>query len=228
MNTKHLFDKFGSDKLLVINVLLYKTATMTKKYRISKVFLISFLLYSLGCQIVDLPVLAQQQNIFGSSSRESARRYFQKGFDAMHENNDQQAIRYFNEAVRLMPDYSRAYNLRGFAKRRIGDLKGALEDFNQAIKINKNWETAKLHASYNNRGQVKAMLGDVLDGIKDFDRAIEIYPDYADGHKNRGIAKASLGLKQEALSDFQKAAYWHKLDNNLEEYEKVLEQIRGL
>jgi tetratricopeptide (TPR) repeat protein len=146
----------------------------------------------------------------------------------MHENNDQQAIRYFNEAVRLMPDYSRAYNLRGFAKRRIGDLKGALEDFNQAIKINKNWETAKLHASYNNRGQVKAMLGDVLDGIKDFDRAIEIYPDYADGHKNRGIAKASLGLKQEALSDFQKAAYWHKLDNNLEEYEKVLEQIRGL
>lgn len=222
MNTKHLFDKFGSAKLLVINVLLYKIATMTKKYRILKIFLISFLLYSLGYQIVDFPVLAQQQNIFGSSSRESARRYFQKGFDAMHGNNDQQAIRDFNEAVRLMPDYSRAYNLRGFTKRRIGDLKGALDDFNQAIKINKNWETSKLHSAYNNRGKVKGMLGDRLGAIEDFDQAIKIYPDYAEAYKNRGTIKASLGQKQQALSDFQKAASLYKQENNLEEYVQVL------
>lgn len=202
--------------------------SMTKTYHIAKVFLISSLLYSVGSPIADFPVLAQQQYNFGSASRESARRYFQSGLEAMNGDNNQKGIKDLSEAIRLMPNYSRAYNLRGFAKRRIGDLQGALDDFNQAIKINQNWETAKLHAAYNNRGQVKVMLGDVLEGIKDFDRAIEIYPDYADGHKNRGIAKASLGLKQEALSDFQKAASWYKLDNNLEEYEKVLAKIRDL
>ena len=209
-------------------MLLSEPTSMTKKYHIAKVFLISSLLYSVGSPIADFPVLAQQQYKFSSESRESARRYFQSGLEAMNGDNNQKGIKDLSEAIRLMPNYSRAYNLRGFAKRRIGDLQGALDDFNQAIKINQNWETAKLHAAYNNRGQVKAMLGDVLEGIKDFDRAIEIYPDYADGHKNRGIAKASLGQKQEALSDFQKAASLYKQENNLEEYEKVLAKIRDL
>jgi tetratricopeptide (TPR) repeat protein len=201
---------------------LRETATMTKKYHISKIFLISFLLYSIGFQIADFPVLSQQQNTLNSTSKESARQYFQSALAAMNEDKNQKAIKDFNEAIRLMPDYSRAYNLRGFTKRRIGDLKGALDDFNQAIKINKNWETSKLHSAYNNRGKVKGMLGDRLGAIEDFDQAIKIYPDYAEAYKNRGTIKASLGQKQQALSDFQKAASLYKQENNLEEYVQVL------
>jgi len=39
------------------------------------------------------------------------------------------------EAIRLKPDYVLAFNNRGIARRAKGDLEGALQDSNEAIRL---------------------------------------------------------------------------------------------
>ncbi len=46
------------------------------------------------------------------------------------------------ESIRLKPDFSRAYNARGFAYLRQRDYQHALADFDQAIKLDPKYENA--------------------------------------------------------------------------------------
>jgi len=41
----------------------------------------------------------------------------------------------YNQAIELNPQYGLAYRNRGNAKRKKGDLDGAIADFNRAIKL---------------------------------------------------------------------------------------------
>jgi len=54
------------------------------------------------------------------------------------------------------------------------DLKGAIADLSQAIKINPNYAEA-----YSNRGNVRDDLGDKQGAVADFNQAIKINPNYA-------------------------------------------------
>ncbi|NNU33548.1 tetratricopeptide repeat protein [Mucilaginibacter sp. S1162] len=45
------------------------------------------------------------------------------------------AIQYYNEAIKLNPDYANAYNTRGIAKYFYGDKKGACVDINKAASL---------------------------------------------------------------------------------------------
>ena len=53
-----------------------------------------------------------------------------------------EAILALTEAIRLKPDFSRAYNARGFAYLRMKDFEHALADFDQAIKLDPRYENA--------------------------------------------------------------------------------------
>ncbi|WP_137666513.1 tetratricopeptide repeat protein, partial [Sphaerospermopsis reniformis] len=52
----------------------------------------------------------------------------------------------------------------------LGDKQGAIDDYNQAIKINPNYANA-----YIGRGNVRDDLGDKQGAIKDFQTAANIY-----------------------------------------------------
>ena len=52
------------------------------------------------------------------------------------------AIPELTEAIRLKPDFARAYNARGYAYMRLHDYKAALADFDQAIRIDPKYENA--------------------------------------------------------------------------------------
>jgi len=104
-----------------------------------------------------------------------------------------------NKAIELSPRAA-FYNNRGNVRNELGDKQGAIDDYNQAIKINPNYANA-----YYNRGNVRDDLGDKQGAIDDYNLAIKINPNYALAYNNRGNARADLGDKPRAIDDFNQA-----------------------
>ena len=80
------------------------------------------------------------------------------------------------------------------------DFKGAILDYNEALKQDPNNATA-----YNNRGAAKLMLKDYKAALADFNKAISINDKYADAYDNRGRVKQVLGDTKGACADWQMA-----------------------
>ena len=81
---------------------------------------------------------------------------------------------------------AKTYFMWGYTKSDLGDYKGAITDYTQAIRLNPDYANA-----YNNRGNAKSNLGQHFAAIADYDIAIRLNPDYAGAYTsvNRGIAK---------------------------------------
>ena len=88
----------------------------------------------------------------------------------------------------------------GNTKYGLGDYKGAITDYDSAIRLNPDYAT-----TYYNRGNAKITLGQHFAAIADYDTAIRLNPDYAEAHINRGIAKIKLGQHFAAITDFDTA-----------------------
>lgn len=108
------------------------------------------------------------------------------------------SIEYIGEPILNSKDY---YN-QGVDKVAANDFKGAIIDFNMAIKLDPEYADA-----YYNRATAKLKLKDYKSAIDDFTEAIEtkstsmpqFYPYY-----NRGLAKFQSQDYQGALADFNK------------------------
>jgi tetratricopeptide (TPR) repeat protein len=104
-----------------------------------------------------------------------------------------------NKAIELSPRAA-FYNNRGIVRDDLGDKPGAIDDYNQAIKINPNYANA-----YYNRGIVRYDLGDKPGAIDDFNQAIKFNPNDALAYYNRGIVRSELGDKPGAIDDYTQA-----------------------
>jgi tetratricopeptide (TPR) repeat protein/S1-C subfamily serine protease len=113
-----------------------------------------------------------------------------------------------NKAIELSPRAA-FYNNRGNVRNELGDKQGAIDDYNQAIKINPNDAQA-----YYNRGVVRDDLGDKQGAIDDYNLAIKINPNYALAYYNRGIVRNELGDKPGAIDDYTQAIKFNPNDAN--------------
>jgi tetratricopeptide (TPR) repeat protein len=75
-----------------------------------------------------------------------------------------------NQAIKIDPKYVDAYDRRGNAKRKSGNLKGAVADYSMAVKIDPNYGF-----SYYNRAVARAELKNTKEAIADYTKAIEIF-----------------------------------------------------
>ncbi len=92
------------------------------------------------------------------------------------------------------------YHKRGNGKTKLENYKGALADYDQAIKIDPN------HAdSYHRRGNIKMQLEHYKEAISDYNHAIEIDQNHADFYHDRGKAKAELHHYKDAIIDYNQA-----------------------
>src|SRR6266536_3297976 len=93
-----------------------------------------------------------------------------------------------------------AYYSRATAHRVDGWYDRAIEDYDQAIKLDPKYAFA-----FNNRGNAYRAKGELDRAIQDFDEAIRALPTYALAFNNRGNAYSSKGELDRAIQDYDQA-----------------------
>lgn len=105
-----------------------------------------------------------------------------------------------DEALKIEPNCSGAYYVRGFARRYMGEYDLAIIDFTHTLNID-----PKYSAAYYGRALSYAYKGDYDAALADFDAAISIDPRYADAYLNRARVYYDMDQYDKAWADVHKA-----------------------
>ncbi len=111
-----------------------------------------------------------------------------------------EAIRQFQETIRLKPDYADAHNNLGIALFRKGQMDEAIRQFQEALRLKPDQAEA-----HNNLGNALGRKGQIDEAIRQFQEAIRLKPDHAEAHNNLGMALTRRGQTDEAIRQFQEA-----------------------
>lgn len=78
------------------------------------------------------------------------------GSDELFAGNKESALRYFEDAAKLAPEYTPTYANLGIVRRRLGDVEGALAAYHQALRIDVSQPVVlnNLAALYHSQGRV--------------------------------------------------------------------------
>jgi tetratricopeptide (TPR) repeat protein len=124
----------------------------------------------------------------------------------------EEALRDYNEAIRLEPGSADFYAIRSLAHIKLNNGDACLADLNQAIKINPRHK-----AAYIRRGGLFTATGRFQDAVDDYSRAIEIAPRDSDAYGKRAYVYGRLAAEvqdpaskteylKKARTDFDMAA----------------------
>lgn len=123
-----------------------------------------------------------------------------KAFDARDAGDFESAIEIYNGLIQNDPaDWRRlwdrgvVYLISGIERKNPSDLKRAIEDFNQSIRIEPKFDNA-----YYNRGLAFSELKDYKAAIEDFNRSIEVNNGHLKAYVERSRAQLEAGLYREA------------------------------
>ncbi len=108
------------------------------------------------------------------------------------------AVREYGLALAGGIPFAWAHNNRGFMRREIGDLPGAMEDFSTTIRL---WPD--MAVGWSNRGLVRKELGDPAGAMEDYDKALSLRPGSVDALNHRGVLRRMLGDLRGSLEDHE-------------------------
>ena len=113
-----------------------------------------------------IPAESKQVNV-GDDNIKQAKMYFNSGNNNFQNDNVDAALKDYNKAIELNPDYYKAYNNRAILKSsKLKNDNEALKDFSKSIEINPNFADA-----YVGRGTSKYNLKDFEGACKDWNKA---------------------------------------------------------
>ena len=122
------------------------------------------------------------------------------GASAYQRHMPLKAIKAYQKALLINPDYAEAYNNMGVALRDLGKIDEAKKIFNKAILIKPDYVEA-----YNNLGNAYKDQHKTEDAIKAYKKAISIKPDYAEAYNNLGNSLNDLERFDEAVEFINKS-----------------------
>lgn len=114
--------------------------------------------------------------------------------------NPMKDIEYLTKMIKEQPQSALAYNNRGTAYHSLKQHELAIEDYNKAINLKKDYADA-----YNNRGASYYSLGKHQQAIEDFNKAISLKQNFASAYANRGLTYLNQGNKELGCPDAKKA-----------------------
>jgi tetratricopeptide (TPR) repeat protein len=109
-----------------------------------------------------------------------------------------EAIKLFNQVVKLDPTYVEAYVSRGMAWNEKGEYDKAIKDFTAGMQVD-----AKFVPAYINRGISWMEKSELDKALKDLDAAVKLDPKDDAALFHRGVARSRKGDYDAALEDFE-------------------------
>ena len=118
----------------------------------------------------------------------------------------EEAIRQYEQALRIEPDQADTHNSLGVTLVQVGRIPEAILHYVQALRIKPDYAEA-----HNNLGNILFRIGKLEDAIGHYKQALRIKPNYAEAHNNLGGALMRSGEIQEAMGHWEQAV-WNKPD----------------
>ena len=126
--------------------------------------------------------------------------YFEQGNALTALGQYDEAIRCYQEAVKVKRDMQQAWNNMGIACDHKGDYDEAIRCFSRAVEIKPDY-----HKAWNNIGGANHHKGDYDEAIRCYQEAVKVKPDYHEAWYNMGLAYAHKGDYDQAIRCYQKA-----------------------
>ena len=92
-------------------------------------------------------------------------------------NKLQEALEFFEKALNLDPEHSKAWHNKGIILELMGYKEKALEAYDNALKLNSYYNTWYL------KGNVLVELGKNKEGLNCYNKTLQLKPDYNDAKK---------------------------------------------
>ncbi|MGB8369652.1 MAG: tetratricopeptide repeat protein, partial [Limisphaerales bacterium] len=114
--------------------------------------------------------------------------------------NLNEAIRQFQEALRLKPDYAEAHNNLGIALNYEGQFDEAIAQYQEALRL-KPHDTKALY----NLGIALSNEGRLDEAAARDQEVLKLTPGYVEAHNNLGVVLIKKGQLDEAINQFREA-----------------------
>jgi len=112
----------------------------------------------------------------------------------------QEAIRHYEQALRIKPDLADAHCNLGTALGRVDKLEDAIGHYERALQIKPDYALA-----HNNLGVALWQAGKSQEAVEHYEQALRFKPDFAEAHYNLGVASERAGKVQEAIRHYEQA-----------------------
>ena len=160
----------------------------------------------------------------GVSISQTAQSQLTAGKKMATQGNLAGAVACFNEAIRLQPDYSAAYNQLGKAYQQLGQTEEAIATYEHLLSIDPN-----LPQAHCNLGAIWQIQGKTEAALEAYQKAIELKPDFALAHLNLGklysqqgewqaaesALQAVIRLQPDSVEAYQTLAHLHEQQDNI-------------
>jgi Tfp pilus assembly protein PilF len=111
-----------------------------------------------------------------------------------------EAVREFEEALRIRPEYAEAHCNLGVLLQDLGKFEDAIAHYQQALRIKPNYEDA-----HYDLGVALVRQGQMTEAMAQWEEALRIDPDYAEAHANLGVALEEAGKLEDAVGHYEQA-----------------------
>jgi tetratricopeptide (TPR) repeat protein len=167
------------------------------------------------------------QNNLLAPKKESACSLVDHGNLLLAEGKHEKALKIYQDALSINPEYARAHYNIGVVFERTGDKARAIDSFQRSLSI----EPEDAYAHYN-MGVIWQKQGEEEKATTCFQKTISIKSDYAEAYYNLAVIYKNQGKFEEALSCCQKAlsiapsyAKSHLLTASLQKYSGTEDHI---